>query len=101
MVSRNERQRLSILFDRQASHMRNQKESIDRLVSVNIIMSAALSEIADMTGPAHDVIDARQRASAALTECEQYAAAYAVAKGESTDSGEPTPSEENTDEGKA
>lgn len=101
MVSVKERARLARLFDKQQEHITNQKNSIDRLVSLNIILVAALSEIALSEEPLSET-QARNRAQAALDEADGLAAAYNRIGGESSDEAKdgesPTLSEEDRNE---
>lgn len=54
MVSTKERQKLALMFERQATHLKNQQASINRLLLIVTEARAALLEISDMDGSAPD-----------------------------------------------
>lgn len=98
MVSLKERARLARLFDKQAQAMENQKKAIDRLVALNIGLSAALFEIAEGDIEPGSM---RQRARRALEEAANMSAAVraeAAKLGNVPEDGEPTPGEEKKNE---
>ena len=98
MVSTKERLRFARMFDKQAAAIERQKAAIDRLLSLNVMLSGALFEIAE-ADPALSGPQARKRAEDALKEASAASAAYDRLKEESgtvpEDDEAPSLSEEN------
>lgn len=92
MVSSKERLRLERMFDSMKQRMDRQKASLDRMAASHIELTAALFEIAES-----DLIESgmRARARRALESVAAQSAATLVEQGESDESGDPTPGEEN------
>jgi hypothetical protein len=84
VVSKQERQRFALLFEKAQGAMDRQKRIINRLAAANMETVAALTEIASDESDINNIRQARKRAQEALDRLERMAAALVESAEESS-----------------